>query len=91
MTTSHRRRTQRIAHAAGDIALAENQICGVQVIPAYRMRYIVVCNKQTVFISIFPCILLSGCRLRCELVGAHRAGIGKRHIMKCAVRQIAII
>ena len=45
MTTSHRRRTQRIAHAAGDIVLAENQTCGIQVIPAYRMRYGIVRNE----------------------------------------------
>ena len=45
MITSHRRRTQRIAHAAGDIVLAEKQTRGIQVIPAYRMRYGIVRNE----------------------------------------------
>ena len=54
------------------------------------MRYIVVRNKQAVSVFVLLCILIGGCRLRCELVGAHRSRIGKRHIMKCAVRQIAV-
>ena len=37
--TSRRRRTHRIVHTAGGVVLAKNQICGVQVIPAYLMRY----------------------------------------------------
>ena len=49
-----------------------------------------VCNEQAVGIFILLCILLSGCRLCCELVGVHRACIGKRHIMQGAVRQIAV-
>ena len=36
---SHGRRTQHIFHAAGCAVLAENQVCGVQLIPAYLMRY----------------------------------------------------
>ena len=36
---SHGRRTQRIAHTAGGVVLAENQPFGIQVIPAYLMRY----------------------------------------------------
>ena len=48
--TSHRRCAQGIVHAACGIVLAENQTCGVQGIPAYRMRYIVVRNKQAMFV-----------------------------------------
>ena len=50
MITSHRRRTQGIVHAAAGIVLAEKQTRGIQVIPAYRMRYIVVRNKQAMFV-----------------------------------------
>ena len=89
-TTSHGRRTQRIVHAACGVVFAENQTCGIQGIPAYIIRYGMVCNEQAVGIFILLCILLSGCRLRCELVGVHRACIGKRHIMQGAVRQIAV-
>ena len=45
MTTSHGRRTQRIAHTVGGIVLAENQIFSIQVIPSYRMRYGIVRNE----------------------------------------------
>ena len=41
-------------------------------------------------VFVLLCILIGGCRLRCELVGVHRACIGKRHIMQGAVRQIAV-
>ena len=44
-TTSHGRRTQCIVHAAAGIIFAENQTCGIQVIPAYRMRYGIVRNE----------------------------------------------
>ena len=89
-TTSHGRRAQRIVHTACGIVLAENQTCGIQVIPAYIICYGKIRHEQAVGIFILLCILLGGCRLRCELVGIDRAGIGKRHIMKCAVRQIAV-
>ena len=36
---SHGRRTQHIFHAAGCAVLAENQPSGIQLIPAYLMRY----------------------------------------------------
>ena len=45
MITSHRRRTQCIVHTSCGIVLAENQTCGIQVIPAYRMRYGIVRNE----------------------------------------------
>ena len=61
MTTSHGRRTQRIAHAAGDIVLAENQLCGIQGIPAYILRYGIIRHKQAVGIFVVLCILLGGC------------------------------
>ena len=54
------------------------------------MRYGIVRHKQAVSVFVLLCILIGGCRLRCELVGVHRTHIGKRHIMKCAVRQIAV-
>ena len=41
-------------------------------------------------IFVLLCILLGGCHFRCELISVDRACIGKRHIMKCAVRQIAV-
>ena len=50
MITSHRWGTQRIVYAAASIVLAEKQTRGIQVIPAYRMRYIVVRNKQAMFV-----------------------------------------
>ena len=43
--TSHRRCAQGIVHAAAGIIFAENQTCGIQVIPAYRMRYGIVRNE----------------------------------------------
>ena len=86
-TTSRRRRTQRIAHAAGGVVFAENQICGVQVIPANRMRYGIVRHEQAVGILVLLCILLCGCHLRRELVGVHCPSIGKGHIAHCFVRQ----
>ena len=42
--------TQRIVYAAASIVLVEKQTRGIQVIPAYRMRYIVVRNKQAMFV-----------------------------------------
>ena len=60
-TTSHRRRTQRIAHAVGGVALAENQIFSIQVIPAYILRYGIIRHKQAVGIFVVLCILLGGC------------------------------
>ena len=42
--------TQRIVYAAASIVLAEKQTRGIQGIPAYRMRYIVVRNKQAMFV-----------------------------------------
>ena len=88
--TSHRRCAQGIVHAAAGIIFAENQTCGIQVIPAYRMRYGIVRHKQAVGVFVLPCILLGGRHLRHELVGVHRSHIGKRHIMQRAVRQIAV-
>ena len=84
--TSHRRCAQGIVHAAADIVLAENQICGIQGIPAYRMRYGIVCHEQAMGIFVLLCILLGGCHLRCELIGIHCPGIGKGNIMHCFVR-----
>ena len=84
---SHGRRTQRIAHTAGGVVLAENQICGVQVIPANRMRYGIVRHEQAVGILVLLCILLCGCHLRRELVGVHCPSIGKGDIAHCFVRQ----
>ena len=47
---THRWCTQRIVYAAASIVLAEKQTRGIQVIPTYRMRYIVVRNKQAVLV-----------------------------------------
>ena len=55
------RRAQRIFHAAGSIVFSKNQPCGIQVVPAYRMRHRIVCHKQAVFIFVLLCILLCGC------------------------------
>ena len=87
---SHRRCAQGIVHAAAGIIFAENQICGIQGIPAYIIRYDIVRHKQAVGVFILLCICLSRCHLRCELVGVHRTHIGERHIMQHAVRQIAV-
>ena len=86
-TTSHGRRTQRIVHAAGCVVFAENQICGIQGIPAYILRYGIIRHKQAVVIFVLLCILLGGCRLRCKLIGIHCPGVGKGNIMHCFVRQ----
>ena len=85
--TPHRRCAQGIVHAAAGIIFAENQICGVQVIPANRMRYGIVRHEQAVGILVLLCILLCGCHLRRELVGVHCPSIGKGDIAHCFVRQ----
>ena len=54
------------------------------------MRYGIVRHKQAVSVFVLLCILIGGCRLRCELVGVHRTHIGERHIVQGAVRQIAV-
>ena len=85
--TSHGRRTQCIAHAACGIVLAENQTCGIQVIPAYIICYGKIRHEQAVGIFILLCILLGGCRLRCELVGIDRPCVGKGNIVQRRIRQ----
>ena len=55
------RRAQRIFHAAGSIVFSKNQPCGIQILPAYRMRYSIVRHKQAVCIFVLLCILLGGC------------------------------
>ena len=85
--TSHRRCAQGIVHAAAGIIFAENQTCGIQVIPAYRMRYGIVRHKQAVGIFVLLCILLGGCRRRREFVGFYRSHIGKGNIVQRRIRQ----
>ena len=82
---THRWCTQCIVHTACGIVLAEKQTRGIQVIPAYRMRYIVVRNKQAVLVR--GGILVGFIFQR---ICTHRAHISKGHIMQCAVRQIAV-
>ena len=60
-TTSHGRRTQRIFHAAGGVAFSENQTCGIQILPAYRMRYGIIRHKQAVGIFVLLRIRRSSC------------------------------
>ena len=55
------RRAQRIFHAAGSIVFSKNQPCGIQILPAYRMRYGKVRHKQAVEIFVLLCILIGGC------------------------------
>ena len=55
------RRAQRIVHAAGSIVFSKNQPCGIQILPAYRMRYGKVRHKQAVEIFVLLCILIGGC------------------------------
>ena len=88
--TSHRRCAQGIAHAAGDIVLAENQTFVIQATPANRMRYGIVRHKQAVGVFVLPCILLGGCRRRHELVGFYRSGISKGNIVELRVRQTTV-
>ena len=88
--TSHRRCAQGIVHAAAGIIFAENQTFGIQVIPAYRMRYGIVRHKQAVSVFVLLCILIGGCRLRCELVGVHRSCVGKGNIVQRRIRQAAV-
>ena len=85
--TSHRRCAQGIVHAAAGIIFAENQICGIQGIPAYIIRYGIIRHEQAVGIFILLCILLGGCHLRCELVGIHRPCVGKGNIVQRRIRQ----
>ena len=87
---SHGRRTQRIAHTAGGVVPAENQPSGIQLIPAYRMRYGIVRHKQAVCIFVRLCVLIGGCHRRGELVGVHCPGIGKGDIAHCFVRQSVV-
>ena len=60
---SHGRRTQRIVHATGSVAFAENQTRIVQGIPTCLMRYGIVCHEQAMDIFVLLCILLGGCHL----------------------------
>ena len=55
------RRAQRIFHAAGSVVFSKNQPCGIQILPAYRMRYGKVRHKQAVEIFVLLCILIGGC------------------------------
>ena len=87
MTTSHRRRTQRIAHAAGDIVLAENQTFVIQATPANRIRYGIVRHKQAVGVFVLLCIFLGGRHRRRELVGFYCSRIGKGNIVQRRIRQ----
>ena len=87
IVTSHRRRTQRIAHAAAGIIFAENQICGIQGIPAYIIRYDIVRHKQAVGVFVLLCIFLSGRHRRRELVGFYCSRIGKGNIVQRRIRQ----
>ena len=87
MTTSHRRRTQRIAHAAGDIVLAENQTFVIQATPANRIRYGIVRHKQAVSVFVLLCIFLGGRHRRRELVGFYCSRIGKGNIVQRRIRQ----
>ncbi len=68
---------QRIVHAACGVVFLPKIRPAVFRASAYIIRYGMVCNEQAVGIFILLCILLSGCRLCCELVGVHRACIGK--------------
>ena len=88
--TSHRRCAQGIAHAAAGIIFAENQICGIQGIPAYIIRYGIIRHEQAVGVFVLLCIFLGGRHRRRELVGVHRPCVGKRHIVQGAVRQGAV-
>ena len=81
IVTSHRRCAQGIVHAAGDIVLAENQTCAIQVTPANRTRYDTVRHKQAVGVFILLCICLSRCHHRREFVGFYRSGISKGNIV----------
>ena len=63
------KRQQYIVHAAGGVVPAENQPSGIQLIPAYRMRYGIVRHKQAVCIFVLLCVLLGGCHRRGEIVG----------------------
>ena len=85
--TSHRRCAQGIVHAAAGIIFAENQTCGIQVIPAYTICYGKIRHKQAVGIFVLLCILLGGCHLRCEFVGFYRSHIGKGNIVQRRIRQ----
>ena len=89
-TTPHGRRAQYIVHAAGGVVPAENQPSGIQLIPAYRMRYGIVRHKQAVCIFVRLCVLIGGCHRRGELVGVHCPGIGKGDIAHCFVRQSVV-
>ena len=59
-STSPGRHTNRIFHAAGGVVFAKNQLFGIQVIPAYRMRYGIVRHEQAMGIFVLLCILLGG-------------------------------
>ena len=80
-TTPHGRCAQYIVHAAGGVVPAENQPSGIQLIPAYRMRYGIVRHKQAVCIFVRLCVLIGGCHRRGELVGVHCSGVGKGNMV----------
>ena len=84
-TTSHRRCAQGIAHAAAGIIFAENQTFVIQVIPAYRMRYIVVRHKQAVGVRLY--YIISAYTFRVAGIGVNRPHIGKGNIVQRRIRQ----
>ena len=91
-----------VVYAARSVGFTENETCIVQVDPADIGSNPVVGNEQTVLVSISVlCVLVCGHRgllggicymvgCRFQHIGVDRAGIGKRHIMQGAVRQIAV-
>ena len=50
------------ACAAGGVVFAENQTCGIRVIPAYQTRYGMVCHKQAHNAAPRPAARRSPCR-----------------------------
>ena len=82
---SNRWGAERIVHVTRCIGLAINQVHFCQRLPLQRTFHVIVRNKKAVLVG-----LLGGIGFIFHRIGIHRTHICKRHIMKCAVRQIAV-
>ena len=99
---SYGRYAKRIAYISAVIVFSENKACRIQIKPAHAMGHGVIRNEQAVVAGIAILCAAARCGRRglrrachtagiaAQRIGIHRAGVGKRHIVQGAVRQIAV-
>ena len=93
---------KRIAYISAVIVFSENKACRIQIKPAHAMGHGVIRNEQAVVAGIAILCAAARCGRRglrrachtagiaAQRIGIHCAGVGKRHIMQGAVRQLAV-